>query len=106
MLVTALSSVKKMAQKIVERFDGQISALYNEPDRKKGCVLSRDRQGIEHYFPLMTLSVAVTDSEKREITHYGRAVDIVAEIKKFLKSRPEKNASVYLEDRRKEVVQQ
>jgi diguanylate cyclase (GGDEF)-like protein len=95
-------AAQALAQGIVNRFDRMVPAFYREEDRSRGCVVTRNRQGREQRFPLMTLTVAVTASERHD--RYAKVAETAREIKQYLKSLPGRQGSAYLFDRRKDRV--
>jgi len=103
-LITRPESAESLAMAIKDEFDRQAPSYYSLEDRAKGYVSTQDRLGIERRFPLITLTIAIATTEKRNLCHYGKAVDIVSEIKRFLKTMPERKGSAYLIDRRSDLV--
>lgn len=99
-LMAAPEKAEEIARTIAARFDRLAPRLYNREDRERGFITSKDRMGNIRQFPLMTLSIALATNEKRTLDHYAKIVDIVSEIKKYLKGLKERAGSVYLKDRR------
>jgi GGDEF domain-containing protein len=90
---------EKVASTFVALFDHGIGRFYNETDRARGYILSRDRQDREQNFPLMTVSVAAASNRQRRFESYGEIVAVVSEVKHMVKS---KAGSGYAIDRRAE----
>lgn len=93
---------EEMARAIAGKFDALAPRLYNDEDRRRGLIISKDRMGKTRQFPLMTLSIAIATNERRKLDHYAKIVDIAAEIKKHLKGLPDRSGSVFLKDRRED----
>jgi len=91
---------EELARAIAAGFDALAPGFYNEGDRARGFVVSKNRTGTACEFPLMTLSIAIVTNEKRPLDHYARIVDIAGEIKKNLKNLSSRSGSVYMKDRR------
>lgn len=91
-----------VAQAVVSRFDAAVPGFYKEEDAGRGYITSSDRSGAERVFPLMSLTIAIATNERRRLDHYAKIADISAEIKKYLKGRPEKKGSAWLKDRRRD----
>jgi CheY-like chemotaxis protein len=83
-------------------FDASAPGLYLPEDAARGYIAAEDRSGKARLFPLMGLTIAVATNEKRALDHYAKMVDIVSEIKKFLKGRPGRKGSAWLKDRRQD----
>jgi diguanylate cyclase (GGDEF)-like protein len=96
-IITNLESYKQIAQEIIEKFDSTILNFYSEEDRKRGYIITKDRQGNLQKFPFMTVSIACVSLKKRKIDHYGQLGQIAAELKKYAKKF---NKSIMVEDRR------
>ena len=57
-------------QNILDRFASSISAHYIDSDRKQGGIYAQSREGVEHFYPIMTLSIGiVTPDINRFISH-------------------------------------
>lgn len=90
-----------VAGEVAARFDAMAPGLYNKADALKGGITAKDRAGNAREFPLMSLTIAIATNERRRLEHYAKIVDIVSEIKKFLKGRAGAG-SAWLKDRRVE----
>ena len=73
-------------------------SLYEEEDRKRGNIYSKDRAGKKKYFPVMSISIAVVISEGGRLKYYGEVSEIASQLKKHVKK---KSGSNYMVDRRK-----
>ncbi len=85
-------------KKIIAGFDAIIPSLYDEDDRKKGSIISKDRAGKKQTFPLMSISIAVVVNDATSLKHYGEVSQIASQIKKEVKKKTKSN---YMTDRRK-----
>jgi diguanylate cyclase (GGDEF)-like protein len=97
--VTTPDKAEHICQEIVDEFDSKVQFFYNEEDRARGCITTKNRKGEIDTFPLMTISLAIVTNEKREINSYVEVGDIASDVKKKLKSMPGSN---YFVDRRKD----
>jgi len=95
--LTTPDKVDKICEEIISSFDKQIILYYTEEDRQKGGFAWRDKEGTIKKFPLMSLSVAVSTNEKRQIIHPLQISQIFSELLVYLKKRP---GSKYFKDRR------
>ena len=69
----------------------------------KGYIISKDRQGNRQRFPIMSLSIGIVSNDKKGMNHYGKIVEVAAEMKKFAKTnRPSKSSIA--SDKRKEFL--
>ena len=75
------------AQRLIETFDGGIHRFYNPTDSQNGYIESKNRQGQRQKFPLMSISVAVATNHHRSFSHPAEMVEVVAEVKGYLKKR-------------------
>ena len=97
-IVTSKDKMIPIVEEIIRRFDESVYRFYNEEDRRRGYILTTDRMNNIRKFPLMRVSISIVNVLKE--MHYARIIEKVFEIKRFLKSRPLKNKSVYHLDRR------
>jgi diguanylate cyclase (GGDEF)-like protein len=77
-----------VAEAIVERFDREAAAFYDEADRLKGHIEVTNRRGELQRFPILTISIGIASSEHRSYAHYAEAVATATEMKQFTKSSP------------------
>jgi diguanylate cyclase (GGDEF)-like protein len=90
---------EKLAQAICDRFDALAPSLYDPADREAGSIEVPDRRGIPQRFGLLSLSIGIASTERREIAHQGEMVAIATELKRYAKSHSG-DVSNYAIDRR------
>ncbi len=76
---------EEVAERIVERFDGEINDFYEKEDLERGYVEVEDRKGILQRLPLAGVSVGIATTHVRRFAHYGEAVAVATEMKQFAK---------------------
>lgn len=92
-----IANVEKASQEIIRAFDDIILTFYDPEDRNKGCIESIDRQGVFRIFPIIGISIGITDTRARQFSHYGELTEKASEMKKFAK---QVKGSVYRVDQR------
>ncbi|MFW6324163.1 MAG: GGDEF domain-containing protein, partial [Desulfovibrionales bacterium] len=85
-------------RRILENFDGIVPHFYDAEDRRRGKIVSVDRQGREQEFSLMTVSIGVVLNRNGNLEHYGQASQTAMNLKKKAKENPK---SSYVVDRRR-----
>jgi GGDEF domain-containing protein len=96
-LVTREEHAEPLARAIVDRFERDRRSLFSDTDWRHGYISALDRQGREHLFSLLSVSVAVViDSESRYSTS-GELIAGIAGVKKRAKNQ---EGSAYVIDRR------
>ncbi|WP_169357121.1 GGDEF domain-containing protein [Thermodesulfobacterium hveragerdense] len=94
----------EIAEKIKEEFEKLLPDFHGK-DFLTGCYLSKDREGKEKNFPLLSLTFAIVSSLTREITSYAHLASISSEVKAKAKSLSrETGTSVIFKDRRKDKI--
>jgi len=96
--IVSPDSIESICKKIIYDFDTSISSFYKEDDRKKGCIVIKDRRGISAEIPFLTISIGVATNHERKIFHTGQIIQIATELKNYGKTFPK---SIYIIDRRK-----
>ncbi len=96
--ITDIEPVEQVSAEIVGAFDRIIPTLYDSEDRERGFIQSRDRQGILRAFPIIGLSIGITDTRSKSPAHYGEVTEAASEMKKYAKQFKE---SCYQYDRRR-----
>jgi hypothetical protein len=92
--------MRRVMPEIAQKFDALRVGFYTEEDAQRGSIRTKNRQGQEQVFPLMTLSVAIVSTATRRVLHYARLVEIASELKRFIKTQDHKGQSLVLWDRR------
>jgi diguanylate cyclase (GGDEF)-like protein len=87
------------AKAICARFDGLSPGLYDTDEREAGYIEVADRRGIPQRFGLLSLSIGIASSDRRDFAHQGEVVATATEMKRYAKSRGG-DGSRYAIDRR------
>jgi diguanylate cyclase (GGDEF)-like protein len=96
-VITSPNKAQAICETVIEGFDEAIEAYHEDRDRDQGYFVSRDRQGNEITFPLLSVSGAVVSSVKRNLVHPRQIAQIAAEVLSYVKGLEGSN---YLIDRR------
>lgn len=97
-VLTEPDRAQKIADSIICEFDMKTPSMYDEKERVAGFFLTKDRQGKEARFPLMTVSIAGISNQNRQIANSIELSEIAAEMKGYAKLIP---GSSYVQDRRR-----
>ena len=96
-LVAPLEMAQELCERMIEKCQEVIPALYDDTDRDREYIEVQNRQGRLERFPLLSVSIGVATTDRREFTHPGELVSVATELKEFAKRTP---GSTYLFDRR------
>lgn len=97
-IITTPKAVDKICKAIISEFEKTSPSFYNDTDRKKGYIITRDRQGREQKISLLSVSIGVVTNEARKIEHVAQIGEIGAELKTQAKQLERSN---YIKDQRK-----
>ncbi|QJA05856.1 GGDEF domain-containing protein [Thermosulfurimonas marina] len=97
--IVPLEVAEEVAREIIQNFDELILNFVNEEDRRRGCLITTDRQGVLCRLPWPSVSIAIVPVWPGRFHHYGEVAAVAAQIKHYLKKMP---GSAFLIDRRKE----
>ena len=89
--------IEETSREIIDTFDRLIPSFYDQEDRDCGFIIAVDRQGNRNQFPIMGISIGITDNRHRQFFHYGELTEIASEMKKHAKKSP---GSSYIIDKR------
>lgn len=84
-MITGPAGVEKIAERAIRDFAEGAAEFYNEADRQRGYIESKDRDGAQRRFPLLTLSVAIVTNDQRPLQHVAEIAQIGAELKEWVK---------------------
>jgi diguanylate cyclase (GGDEF)-like protein len=91
--------VEEAAAEIIKAFDSLITGCYDQEDSAQGFIKSVDRKGKASLFPIMGISIGITETYTRVFSHYGEVTQLASEMKKFAK---QFKGSCFKSDRRQE----
>jgi len=84
-IVCESERASQVAERVIERFDAEISNLYDVEDRERGHIVVTNRRGEIQRFPIIGISIGIATTERREFGHFAEAVTIATEMKSFTK---------------------
>jgi diguanylate cyclase (GGDEF)-like protein len=84
---------EEIAQAVVERFDFEVTSLYDPEDAERGYIEIEDRRGQLRRFPLLSISIGIASTARRTYSHYAEAVAVATEMKSFTKNRSTEGSS-------------
>ena len=84
--ITSLDRYGQLCDAVIKKFDKMIPGFYESEDLSRGYIVSRNRQGQEMRFPVMTVSIAVVTNVHGAIRDYFRVGEIAADLKEYAKS--------------------
>ncbi len=79
--------VEKFCERTLEIFDSRVKALHDPGDVRQGFLRIVDRQGVARQVPLISLSVGVAMTTKRQFSDPRALVAVATEMKAVAKSR-------------------
>lgn len=95
--ITRSAEPDKLCKAVIGIFDEHIRLYYDEVDRTRGYIVSKNRRGEIHKFPFISLCIAVATNLRRPLIHPLQIGHITSEILGFLKKQ---DTSGFLIDRR------
>lgn len=92
-------AAEDVADEICRRFDEFAPSLYDPGDRRVGSIEVADRRGVVQRYGLLSLSIGIAATDRRDFEHPGAMVTVATEMKRYAKSRL-KGRSTWAIDRR------
>ncbi len=100
-VVAPVEKEELFARKFLSDFDRIMPTYYSEKDQERKSIRTKNRQGKQTTFPLMSCSVAACNNLVRDYKSLGEIAADAADLKSFLKMQ---TGSHYLRDRRSSPV--
>ena len=97
-LICSPDRVQPICNRIIEEFDKGIIDHYDPDDAKKGFIYSIDRNDKPAMFGIMTISIAVVNTDRTLISEPKEVTQKVGELKQYAKSFAK---SIFIMDRRR-----
>ncbi|MBV9880861.1 MAG: GGDEF domain-containing protein [Gemmatirosa sp.] len=99
--VVPLADMPTACDAIVETFEALVPIQYTEADRRAGYYFGKDRRGQLHRVPLMSVSIGVVTTERRQFTRAAQVSELASEMKTYAKAQA---GSGYSVDRRQDAL--
>jgi diguanylate cyclase (GGDEF)-like protein len=96
-VITKPGRAEALAEDIIQDFDNTSPSFYHEADRARGFVEVANRRHVIERFPLMSITIALVNTERIPVTHRAELGDIAQELKSHGKGIP---GSVVVGERR------
>jgi GGDEF domain-containing protein len=97
-MVLSDDCVAQVCEAVIKAFDDEVVKHYTPEDLAREGIEGPDRYGVQRFFPIMTISIAVIINEAGEISTSVELARTAAEIKNYVKEKP---GSKYLISRRR-----
>ena len=78
---------ESVAEEICRRFDAMAPRLYDAADREAGSIEVADRRGVAQRYGLLSLSIGIAATDRRDFEHPGEMVAVATEMKRYAKTR-------------------
>lgn len=89
---------EKLCNTIIDRFDKGVGKFYDKEDLERGYIVSIDREDKPAIFPILTISIAVVNTDRTVVREPKEVAEKVAELKQYAKTFPR---SIFVVDRRR-----
>jgi diguanylate cyclase (GGDEF)-like protein len=102
-IITTIEQAEIIAKDVISQFDKKTPQFYDEKDRMKGFIETKDRTGNIKNFPFVTVSIGIITNRYRHFSHVAQISSVGAELKEVAKKDPKSN---YVFDRRDSAKEQ
>lgn len=90
-MVLCAENVVPVCEAVIRAFDAEVVRHYTPEDLSRGGIEGLDRYGVQRFFPVMTISIAVIINEAGEFSTSVELAKTAAEIKDYAKEKPGSN---------------
>ena len=97
-LICAPERTEPLCNMIIDHFDKGVIKFYNNEDLERGYIVSIDREDKPAIFPILTVSIAVVNTDRSVVREPREVAEKVAELKQYAKTFPR---SIFVVDRRR-----
>jgi EAL domain-containing protein (putative c-di-GMP-specific phosphodiesterase class I)/GGDEF domain-containing protein len=84
--ITYCNMINQVCDAIISEFSNRIRNFYPAEDYEKGYILSKNRNGQEEVFPIMTLSIAAVYNHNHKFKNEDHLSEFLSELKKTCKA--------------------
>ena len=86
--ILPLSNIKEFAGELHQSFAAATAPLFSDEELAAGCVRVVNRRGEEEEVPLLSVSIGVVSTARKDVKDLRKISQIAAEVKKVAKSMP------------------
>ncbi|MFZ1684690.1 MAG: GGDEF domain-containing protein [Candidatus Zixiibacteriota bacterium] len=86
--------VDTVCSRLIKTFDSIIQYRYDEDDRDRGFITTKNRKGVVEDYPILTISIAVIINDNGKFAHIGELSKMMADLKKAAKMKAGSNFMV------------
>jgi len=97
-LICSPERTEALCNIIIDKFDKGVGKFYETEDLERGYIVSLDREDKPAIFPILTVSIAVVNTDRTVIREPREVAEKVAELKQYAKTFPR---SIFVVDRRR-----
>ncbi len=97
-LICAPERTEPLCNMIIDHFDKGVGKFYDTEDLERGYIVSLDREDKPAIFPILTISIAVVNTDRTVVREPKEVAEKVAELKQYAKTFPR---SIFVVDRRR-----
>lgn len=90
-MVLSAENVAAVCEAVIKAFDAEVVKHYSSEDLSRGGINGPDRYGVQRFFPVMTISIAVIINEAGEFSTSVELARTAAKIKDYAKEKPGSN---------------
>lgn len=98
--ITTPDRIEQICNEIVGDFNRSIGFFYEEDDRNRGYIVTKNRKGDLCQIPMMTISIGIATNEHRQFSSIDEIIQTATELKNYAKTL---GGNVYIKDRRKRL---
>lgn len=100
-ILTAPGKAEVLCKRIIEKFDKLVPALYDQVDRERGFIVTKDRKDVTVQFPLLSIAIGVASTVCGKLSSLGEVSKIGSEMKTFAKKNKDKGSAYSVDQRQK-----
>lgn len=86
-IITPPNHAIQIANKLIEKVEANITKFHSIEEANKGYYVSKNRKGEIETFSLLSLSIAIINTEITKINSYAHLASLAAEVKKYAKQK-------------------
>lgn len=93
-MVLSDERAQEVCEAVIRAFDAEVVKHYTEEDLANGGIEGFDRYGVQRFFPLMSISIAVVICGGAEVASAVDLARVSAELKDYVKEKPGSSYSI------------
>ncbi|MDP7639325.1 MAG: response regulator, partial [Candidatus Hydrogenedentes bacterium] len=82
-VVLSIEDYERFCSNLMDAFDQQTHQIYTQEEIEKGCILTKNKNGLLAEYPLMALSIGVSHNKHRKFKSANKVFEVLTQVRQL-----------------------